>query len=118
MKESLLAAGGAISAAAASTCCIVPLMLVSAGVSGAWIGNLTALAPFQPYFVAVALASLGAGFWMVYRRAPKNCSVGTYADPQAGCLIKSVLWVKAVLWLGATLVALSVGVDFGARMFM
>ena len=118
MKETLLAAGGVVSAIAASTCCIVPLALVSVGVSGAWIGSLTALAPYQPYFVAVAIACLGAGFWMVYGRAEKDCETGACSTGRAGRLIKSVLWVKGILWLGATLVALSVGVDYGAQLFL
>ena len=118
MREILLAAGGAISAAAASTCCIVPLALVSAGISGAWIGTLTALAPYQPFFLAAALLFLGAGFWVVYRRGPAACETGACASSGAGRLIKSVLWVKGALWLGAALVALSLGADYGARLFL
>ena len=57
----LLAAGGMLGALAASSCCILPLALFSIGVSGAWIGNFTRLAPFQPCFVVAALVSLGAG---------------------------------------------------------
>ena len=118
MREMLLAAGGAVSAVAASTCCIVPLALVSVGVSGAWIGNLTALAPYQPLFLGVAVASLGAGFWLVYRRAPADCATGTCPGAGAGHLIKSMLWVKGVLWLGAALVALSIAADYGASLFL
>jgi mercuric ion transport protein len=116
MKEILLAAGGAVSAIAASTCCIVPLALVSAGVSGAWIGGLTALAPYQPLFIAIAVASIGTGFWLVYRPVPKECDSGACATVRGGRLFGGILWVKAILWLGATLVALSVGADYGARL--
>jgi len=118
MKENLLAAGGVVSAIAASTCCIMPLVLVSVGVSGAWIGSLTALAPYQPLFIALAVSCLSAGFWMVYRREPEECESLACADPRPVRLIKSVLWVKGILWLGATLVALSAGVDYGARLFL
>ena len=38
------------------------------GISGAWIGSLTALAPYQPIFLGLAGASIAAGFWSVYRR--------------------------------------------------
>ncbi|WP_245540869.1 mercuric transporter MerT family protein [Octadecabacter antarcticus] len=44
-KTRIIAAGGILGALAASTCCIVPLILFSLGVSGVWIGNLTALEP-------------------------------------------------------------------------
>jgi mercuric ion transport protein len=47
--QKLVAAGGVLGAFAASSCCIAPLALFSLGISGAWIGNLTALAPYQPY---------------------------------------------------------------------
>jgi mercuric ion transport protein len=46
----LAAAGGLLGALAASSCCIVPLALFTLGVGGAWIGNLAALEPYQPYF--------------------------------------------------------------------
>ncbi len=118
MKEILLAAGGAVSAIAASTCCIVPLVLVSAGVSGAWIGGLTALAPYQPLFVAIAVASIGTGFWLVYRPVPKACDTGGCTAVRGAGLFKGILWVKAILWLGATLLALSVGTNYGARVFL
>jgi len=118
VREKLLAAGGVVSALAASTCCIVPLALVSLGVSGAWIGGLTALAPYQPLFIAVAVASLGTGFWLVYWRAPIACETGACVAAKGGRLLRSVLWVKGILWLGATLVALSVGADYGARLLL
>ena len=115
MMEKLLAAGGAVSALAASTCCIVPLALVSAGVGGAWIGNLTALAAYQPLFLAIAVASLGAGFWFVYRPAPAACAIGNGSMRTGRRWLTSVLWIKGILWFGATLVALSIGVEVGGR---
>src|SRR6266853_1980046 len=51
-RQSLMAAGGLLGAIAASSCCILPLALFGLGVSGAWIGNFTRLAPYQPCFVA------------------------------------------------------------------
>ena len=45
--KSWLATGGILGALLASSCCIVPLVLISLGVSGAWIGNLTALEPYK-----------------------------------------------------------------------
>jgi mercuric ion transport protein len=46
-----MAAGGMLGALAASSCCILPLVLFSLGVCGAWIGNFTRLAPYQAYFI-------------------------------------------------------------------
>ena len=54
--QKILTAGGVLGALAASSCCIVPLVLFGLGVSGAWIGNLTALATYQPYIALITLA--------------------------------------------------------------
>src|SRR5256886_11270798 len=63
----LMAVGGLLGALVASTCCLLPLVLFGLGVSGAWIGNLTRLAPYQPFFIAATIACLGYGYWLVYR---------------------------------------------------
>lgn len=66
----------AAAAVAASACCAIPLVLVSLGVGGVWIGSLTALAPYRWVFVAVALASLAyAGYheWDLHRRPECEC---------------------------------------------
>jgi mercuric ion transport protein len=49
---------GALAALLASGCCLGPLVLLGLGVTGAWVGNLTALEPWRPFFVAVALGAL------------------------------------------------------------
>jgi mercuric ion transport protein len=118
MREKLLASGGVLAGLAASTCCIVPLALATLGVGGAWIGGLTALAPYQPIFIAVAAACLGAGFWLVYRRREPACDRDACALSAGGRLIRNVLWVKGALWLGAVLASLSLGLDLGARLFV
>lgn len=92
-----VATGGVLGAFAASTCCIVPLVLVSLGVSGAWIGNLTALSSYQPVIIAASLGLLGYGFWLVYRR-PINCGqAGDCAQSLPNTLVKPSLWFAAVL---------------------
>ncbi len=100
--QGLLAAGGILAALGASSCCILPLVLFSLGVSGAWIGNLTALAPYQPLFVAAAVALLAFGFWRVYRRPKMECAEGSScARPGSNRMAKIGLWTAAVLVLAA-----------------
>lgn len=95
----MIAAGGILGALAASTCCIIPLILFSLGVSGAWIGNLTSLEPYKPIFIAITLGFLGYGYWMVYRKT-KPCAEGeTCAVPLPNRLVKSALWVSTMLIL-------------------
>jgi mercuric ion transport protein len=98
----LLAAGGLLGALAASSCCILPLVLFGLGVSGAWIGNFTRLAPYQPYFLAIAFLCLGAGGWLVHRTSTKACAEGeACARPLSGRLIKASLFTAALLILAA-----------------
>lgn len=96
-KARMIAAGGILGALAASTCCIVPLILFSLGVSGAWIGNLIALEPYKPIFIVITLGFLGYGYWMVYRK-PRACAEGeTCARPLSNRLVKSALWASTIL---------------------
>jgi len=98
----LVAFGGVLGALAASSCCILPLVLFSLGVGGAWIGNLTALAPYQPIFAAFTLAVLAFGFWRVYGARPA-CAVGSAcARPLPRRMVKAGLWFATVL-IGAAL---------------
>lgn len=97
-RKRLVAAGGLIGAILASSCCVAPLLLLTLGVSGAWMGNLTALAPYQGYFIAATLVFLGAGFWYVYFNPKKACEEDSYcASPQSDRVIKVALWVATVL---------------------
>ena len=97
----LFAAGGILAALGASSCCVLPLLLFSFGVGGAWIGNLTALSRYQHAFVAVALGFLAIGFWRVYRQ-PKQCAPGSdCARPGSDRPAKIGLWTAAALIVAA-----------------
>jgi mercuric ion transport protein len=98
----LMAAGGLLGALAASSCCILPVVLFSLGISGAWIGNFTQLAPYQPYFLAATTVFLGTGYWLVHRASKAACVAGKVcARPLPNRLVKSVLVVATVLVLAA-----------------
>lgn len=96
-KDGALATGSFLSAIGASSCCVLPLALALAGVSGAWIGGLTALSPYQPVFLGLGALAVGAGFWRTYRRNPAAC-----AAPQCAAA-RSRRWTRAGLWLSAVL---------------
>jgi len=100
--QKLAAAGGIIGALAASSCCILPVVLFSLGVSGAWIGNFTQLAPYQPYFIAATLAFIGAGYWLVYRASKVACAEGkSCARPLPNRFVKIALIAATVIVLTA-----------------
>lgn len=95
----LVAAGAA--ALAASACCIAPLVFVLLGVSGAWIGSLAGLEPYQPYFLAAAAVAMMIA-WRKLWRTPACTDGRACAAPAArrgqkrffvavGCLLLVVL---------------------------
>ena len=93
--------GGILGALAASSCCILPLVLFSLGISGAWIANFTALAPYQPYIITGTLGILGYGFYLVYVKPKRACADGSCARPLPNRLVKSALWAATILIGGA-----------------
>lgn len=97
-----VAGGGILGAIGASACCILPLALFSVGVGGAWVGNLTALAPYQPFFIAVTLGFLGYGFYAVYWKPKQACAVGiACARPLSIRIVKGALWNATILVVAA-----------------
>ena len=109
-RMGLVAAGGVLGALAAASCCIFPLVLFALGVGGAWIGNLTALAPYQPIFITTTLIFLGTGYYLVYRRRGAACAEGKLCArplPRRG--------VKLALWAATTLVASAIAFPYVAR---
>ncbi len=100
--QGLMAVGGLLGALAASSCCILPLVLFSLGVSGAWIGTFTQLAPYQPYIIAATLVFLGCGYWLVYRSSQAACAEGeACAKPIPNRLVKIGLIVATALVMTA-----------------
>ena len=93
--------GGALAAFAATLCCLGPLVLVTLGVSGAWIGNLTALAPYRPLFIGVALVFMGLAWRKIYRApAAEACAPGTVcALPQTNRAYRVTFWLVSGLVL-------------------
>lgn len=107
-----LATGGIVAAIFASSCCIVPLALVTLGMSGAWIGFLTLLEPYKPIFIAIAATFIGFGFWRVYFRAKPKCADGSYCARPESSLITQI-----ALWIAAAVVALAATIDWWAKFF-
>ena len=97
-----LAVGG-LAAILASACCLGPLVLLALGVSGAWIGNLTALERDRPIFIGAALVALYFAHRRIYRPA-EECAPGEIcAVPTARKSYKLLFWIVAAL-LGIALV--------------
>ena len=102
-QKTLFASGSVLGALAMSSCCILPLVLFSLGVTGAWIGNLAALYPYKAYFFVATAGFLAAGFYQAYRK-PKAAACGGDGDcgtPISDRINKAVLWGATVLVLAA-----------------
>lgn len=92
----VLAAGG-LAALLASTCCLGPLVLVTLGISGAWIGNLSALEPYRPWFVGAALVALFFAYRRIFRPA-QDCKPGEVcALPQVQRTYQVMFWIVVAL---------------------
>lgn len=96
-KERFAATGGVVGALLASSCCILPLVLITLGASGPWIGKLTALKAYQPLFVGLTAAFLGYGFWHVYWKSDLDCDDESCATPRSERVVKVALWTATVL---------------------
>lgn len=95
-----LLAGG-LAALVASACCIGPLVLITVGVSGAWIGNLTALEPFRPLFIGAAAIALIFAYRRIFRPVEACASEEVCAPPQARTIYKALFWVVTALVVAA-----------------
>ena len=112
-RAAILSAGGILAALGAASCCVVPFLLFLAGVSGAWIGNLTVLEPYQPLFAAIALSCIGYGAYLVYWKPKATCAEGFHcARPSSNRRAKAGLWAAAVL------VVIAVGFPYVIRAFL
>jgi mercuric ion transport protein len=98
--SSALLAGG-LAAILASTCCLGPLVLVALGLSGAWIGNLTLLEPYRPFFIASALVALFFAGRRIFRPVQVCQASEVCAVPRTRRVYKIVFGIVSVLVLVA-----------------
>jgi mercuric ion transport protein len=92
---------GGLAAILASTCCLGPLLLISLGFSGVWIGNLTVLEPYRPLFIGAALVALFFAYRRIFRPA-SACKPGEVcAILQVRSSYRLLFWVVLALVLVA-----------------
>lgn len=91
---------GVIAAIGASVCCVAPLVLLALGISGAWVGNLTAMESYRPIFIGLTLLFL----WLTFRKlylVPQACKLGTpCSDPRTIKRQRLTFWIVTVLLIG------------------
>jgi mercuric ion transport protein len=89
----------ALAAVGASACCVAPLALLALGISGSWIGHLTAMEPYRPIFVVLTLVFLALAFRKLYAR-PSVCDLKTpCADPKVIRRQRLAFWIVTIALL-------------------
>lgn len=84
---------GLLGALAMTSCCILPLVLVSFGVTGVFIAQLGALYAYKWYAFALSAAFLGYGFYRAYKpAAAETCTDNTCSRPINRVFMRLVLW--------------------------
>jgi mercuric ion transport protein len=92
-------AGGLFAAlGVCAACCLLPAVLISLGVAGAWVGTLDSLARYKWLFISLAAVLLGYGFYVVYGRPKRQCAAGAACTARAtGRSVRVGLWLATVL---------------------
>jgi mercuric ion transport protein len=87
---------GVLAAIIGSLCCVAPLVLLTLGISGAWISQLTALEPYRPIFIGITLVFIGLAFRQLYI-VPARCAPGAAcANPRLQRRQRQVFWAVVV----------------------
>ena len=87
---------GVLAAIIGSLCCVAPLVLLTLGISGAWISQLTALEPYRPIVIGIALVFIGLAFRQLYI-IPARCVPGeACANPRLQRRQRQVFWAVVV----------------------
>jgi mercuric ion transport protein len=89
-----------LAAIGASVCCVGPLVLLALGIGGSWVGSLTAMEPYRPFFIGLTLLFLGLAFRRLYL-VPPTCTPGaSCADPRTRPRQRLMFWFVAMLLAG------------------
>ncbi|WP_370978980.1 mercuric transporter MerT family protein [Agaribacterium sp. ZY112] len=102
-KTSWSLIAGVAAAFGASLCCAGPLILLSVGISGAWIANLTELEPYRPLFIAVVVALFGWAGWRIFK---SDLTKQDFCIPGEACAQPRVQRNRKLLYFVAVLVAM------------
>ena len=90
-------AGGIGAAFGSLLCCTGPLVLASAGMSGA---ALAGFLPYRPFFVVTAIGLLWWAHHLVDREEARACQPGAVcATPATRRGVRSLLWVSTAIAL-------------------
>ena len=84
----------------ASLCCVAPLVLLSLGIGGAWIANVSAFEPFRPVFLLLTLVFISLTFKKLYLTPQKCESDKACANDRAIKKQRLFFWVVTIPLVG------------------
>jgi mercuric ion transport protein len=108
--SSVLAVGG-VAALLASSCCLGPLLLVFLGFTGAWIGSLSKLEPYRPFFLGLTLIALAVAGYQIFRKENSCDLQGSCATP------RTKRFQKISFYFVIALAVIAFGFPYVARFF-
>jgi mercuric ion transport protein len=111
-SASWLGIGAMLAAIGASVCCVVPLLLLSLGIGGAWVSTLTSVEPVRPFFLILSLILVGLGYRKLYLM-PDSCEEG---DTCVSSEVKQKQ--RIIFWIGSAFVFLLLAFPWYAPLFM
>lgn len=101
-KASMPLLAGFLAAIGSGLCCAGPFILLSLGLGGAWVSNLTLLEPYRPVFILAVIIGFALAGYRIYHPV-SICKKGTACVVPANRVRQ-----KIIFWLAALLAALSV----------
>ncbi len=110
-KKPWLNIGAVLAAVGASVCCVVPLLLLSLGISGAWISTLTSFTAVRPVFIVLTFVFIGLSYRQIFLK-PNICG----ADE--ACALADNKKQKLTFWIISTLILFLLAFPWYAPYFM
>ncbi|MDP2735605.1 MAG: mercuric transporter MerT family protein [bacterium] len=95
-KETMTSVGAMVAALLAATCCIGPVLFVLFGASFAFLGKLSFMEAFRPYFLGMAGIMVSYSFWKLYL---KKSDCACPADIRIRRISRLIFWVSLVVVL-------------------
>jgi mercuric ion transport protein len=72
------------------------LVLLALGIGGTWIGNLTALEPYRPIFIGIAVLAFGLAYRRLYQ-VQATCAPGTVCGtPVVAQGQRAIFWMVVI----------------------
>ncbi len=95
-----LGIGAALAAIGASACCVLPLLLLSLGIGGAWMSTLTSMTTARPFLFALALLFIWMAFMKLYLSKAACEDEALCVNPQVLAKQRCIFWIISVMIMG------------------